>query len=91
MKDYTKEGKGSENEEVDFIPSPAYLYFLLFERVFSALLYHARSMRGSENPSLQADRCCLFSLFPPSSHPSVSLFPLQSSGLLCCSEMLLKM
>lgn len=50
MKDCTKEEKGSENEEVDFILSPAYLYFLLFEQVFSALLYDAKSMRGFENP-----------------------------------------
>lgn len=52
---------------VDFILSLLYLYFLLFGRVFSAMLYGVRSTRGFETPF-----CCqtddFFSLYFPLYH-----------------------
>lgn len=76
---------------VDFILSPVYVFFLLFERVFSAFLYGAKSTRGFETPlCLQTDASfCLY--FPLHRFPLFPGFPLQSSCLPSCREMLLKM
>lgn len=77
----------------DFLLPSGCLYFVLSKHVFYVFLYAVKSTRGFQNarPPSPSDRCSLFSSFPSSWHPSVSLFSLQSSSLLPCRhEMLLK-
>lgn len=86
--------KRKGNNERVRLSSPVNVFILCSVRacVLCILIQH-KVHKGfpKHPPPSPSDRCSLFSSFPSSWHPSVSLFSLQSSSLLPCRhEMLLK-